>query len=754
MHRRPLRRSWVHVSIACLVALSLVGCDQAPSAAPSTAAASTTGQTLAPPSSDVTPAASGAAGSPGPTSGGAKPTSADLIRADVAAGKLDGPTGLLYRIYAIFGDPRLPVAYESDVWDEDSGALLQGTRELDTLPAAIADEMRPFLVRPTDPSSVFREVTPGSASAGIARLASVTTPVGAGMAAAAPASVVCNPDPLSDWGYALGQANFKVWGACGDPAAEADIQQVVAMVDSLWDAESTFLGREPVPDSGAADPDIWLNDAGGDERIDLYLVSPCVTRGGTCHAVTGNTLAFTVSSEQYSAIGGVQTSSGFVVIPASALAAGGEFRSVLAHELFHVFENAMNVGGMWDGFDWHWFEEASALWAEWHFVTSVAPLRVAPFFGQFQQSTVPLDSTAGQNEYDSFAWPLFMEEHAGGAGVIANAWHAIEGKASHAQVTDALDGLVSFKDTFREFAVRNWNEALGVGEPLEPLHPEPPTGPARPKPAGGHRWGDAVLHAEDPGDPGLEGQEHILGLYARYVRFTVDDDVGQVILDLSGMSSPDRYDADALLKVKDKGWEHRKVKKGKTTWCMDNPDDDIEEFVLILSNHDKDRFSTGGAWTVKSPREPCLSYKIHIDWTDVYGGIGDHFTFDGWADTIDPNTSGNGATTLTGTGTLAGTRSGWAGCNPGLDEVPSGSGPALFVASIAGDQLSIGAFPDLASTDFGVSTEPFTFADRKGGTLRIASDGNVGGDLCPHSWFGTMTATMKLKEPLGNEEGP
>ena len=187
---------------------------------------------------------------------------------------------------------------------------------------------------------------------------------------------------------------------------------------------------------------------------------------------------------------------------------------------------------------------------------------------------------------------------------------------------------------------------------------------------------------------------------------------------------------------------------------MDNPDDDIEQFVVVLANHDKARAIVQGAWTVESPLEPCLSYAIKITWTDVFNGIADTFTFEGFADTIDPNTSGNGVTTLTGTGTMSGKPAGLESCNPGIDVVPSGNGAAEFVASIAGDQVSIGAFPALASADFGVSTQPFTL-DRKGGSADDQeSPRQRGSDLCPQSWTGKITATLKLKEPLGNAEGP
>ena len=97
-------------------------------------------------------------------------SAADLIQADVEQGALDQDTGLLYRIYAVFRDPRLPAKYQAGVAIEDEGAFEAAQASLDSMAPEIAAELRPYLVRPTDPSSVFHEVA--RSVAGTARLAS------------------------------------------------------------------------------------------------------------------------------------------------------------------------------------------------------------------------------------------------------------------------------------------------------------------------------------------------------------------------------------------------------------------------------------------------------------------------------------------------------------------------------------------------------------------------------------------------------
>ncbi len=452
---------------------------------------------------------------------------------------------------------------------------------------------------------------------------------------------------------------------------------------------------------------------------------------------------------------GVGVTSSYVLLPKGLLEQTALFRAVVAHELFHVFQNAMNFDGVTYAWGNHWIVESTAKWAEWHF-SQVAD-NVTPWFELFQTTYRGLAGTADGNPYSSFTWPLYLEEEAGDPGVIASLWQALEGQASVKDVDAAIDRTRPFKKAFREFALRNWNKELGIGNPMDPLHPIPPT--SRSQPSGGHNWDETELQANDRGMP-YTVDTYMVPLFASYAPFKVDGDVGQVVLDLSGVGDKANFDADALVKIKDRGWERRKLKKGTTTWCLDNPDDDVEQFVVVLSNHDQPGDDdVTGQWSVESLKDGCLSYQVNITWTDVYDGIADTFKFSGWVDHLEPDLSNSGAVTLSGTGTIEGSRPGWTHCNPGIGTVPSGKGAAILMVSIvdddptsrSGDSASFSAFPDLGAAAFGVSTQPFTMT-RKGGALSIQSDGTIG-DFCPQTWHGTITATMKVKEPLGDAEG-
>src|SRR6187200_2137168 len=176
-------------ALTALVAFALVGsaCSAAPpTTTPAEAASPSASDTTQTPIDTGTPTAtSNETALPGPTESGAlsgdapvggtasqpspvdwSPTSVDLIAADVKAGRIDADTGLLYRIFASFGDDRLPAEYAStQLIDIDMGAVDDAAYRIETndFPQAITDQIRPYLLRPTNPESAFYAPAPVAA---------------------------------------------------------------------------------------------------------------------------------------------------------------------------------------------------------------------------------------------------------------------------------------------------------------------------------------------------------------------------------------------------------------------------------------------------------------------------------------------------------------------------------------------------------------------------------------------------------------
>ncbi len=81
---------------------------------------------------------------------GPPPTSIDLIDEALKNGKLDEVTALVYKVYAVFGDPRLPAEFRGANKAIRSGTEIMSEAQgrYDTLPAATQALLLPFLIPP------------------------------------------------------------------------------------------------------------------------------------------------------------------------------------------------------------------------------------------------------------------------------------------------------------------------------------------------------------------------------------------------------------------------------------------------------------------------------------------------------------------------------------------------------------------------------------------------------------------------------
>lgn len=79
-------------------------------------------------------------------SAGVLPGGESLISAALAAGELDEETALLYRVYSLYGDERLPHAYRSTVTETlDGGVMCEVVARWDALSQSTREKLAPFL---------------------------------------------------------------------------------------------------------------------------------------------------------------------------------------------------------------------------------------------------------------------------------------------------------------------------------------------------------------------------------------------------------------------------------------------------------------------------------------------------------------------------------------------------------------------------------------------------------------------------------
>lgn len=593
-----------------LIVFLVVACEApSPSPSPSPAASASPSQTAV---ETLAPTET-----PQPTAVPPEPSSVDLITAAVQGGEIDEATGYLYRFYAAWGDARLPEGYRG-LPSEDAALALTAQLAFDTFPAEDQARLRPFLVRPSHPESYWsadpasQPTDPGTASGGVRTAAFVS-------AAACEETLWARHD--------VAGIPVTIWGRCridvnGTPTLtiEPEMLRAAALLRLVYEPMVAVMGP-PIPDrfKGQVQGPGEVPE-GGDGRLDVYLTQAPNVAYPRDQDVTysGAAAGFTWPHDQPPG-----TAAGYVTMDVARRPDAFDQEATLAHELFHVLEYAHNAFGMQvcpypstastdtcnASVTYHWFTEASAQWAVHEFLPTHREYVYASFRA-FRSSMHPLASTDDENEYWSFMWPLFMEQETlRGAGIIGDTWDALEGKSGWRAVQAAVDSQLRFETSFRDFAVRVWNEKLEPGDPIYPRfnHPNldadfPTTRPDEdPDPSRFLRYEALELDRAERFDVDLPE------LWAGYYRLHLPPGGKRLTLNFAGLNPNSRLDADALVRLRDGTWEHRRLDPLVTEWCIEGSVDGINDMILVLSNHSQTpEEHIRGTWTAQAESAGCL----------------------------------------------------------------------------------------------------------------------------------------------------
>ena len=519
----------------------------------------------------------------------AEPSSQELIAAALAAGQIDLKTSLLYRSYARFGDDRLPVELRGSGTEEDLILPRDITQAEPQLPAEALAALRPYLVRPDHPESIYASVE-------------ARREPRARSAALAPASAPEECSGQNAWRSKHSKSiPVRVWTECGGATA-GDLEDrsqvymldhVLGMLDTMWPAMTDLMGV-PRPDAGGP-------DEGGDDAIDVYLVQGSITRGGEVHdaaTIIGLGLrAYAKQSPSFETNSfGCSISSGYIIMPRSA-ALGEGMHGTLSHELFHVLQFAHNGDVLGDAAGLWWFVEASATWALCHFDRTLPwPHRMAApehlgRFGRYQHEEIGLMARVPVvHSYAAYIWPLFVEQELGSADIIGSFWTALEKDGTPTEGTETLEQSYSFTQAFHTFALRNLNASFVPGDPLprtqryvdlDPVFPDELVKPVT-----------SVL-ALEPGTVSTQALDMPPLSAAYFLLRPTGGDIAKVEIDLTGLQPAGALDVDALIRTPD-GWLAHPVSftgEQKVVFCFDKgPTSEtvrgaFDSLELVLSNH-------------------------------------------------------------------------------------------------------------------------------------------------------------------------
>jgi hypothetical protein len=139
----------------------------------------------------------------------------------VARGEISAEAGLIYKTFAVWGDPRLPAQYQGATEENGGDGVMRAIAEQgDGLSFEARATLSPFFLPPTDPESWWQ----------------LQHPAATNQAAA-----------VDSWqAVSAAEGKIKVWYYSGeaDAARQAGVMKV-ALDGKIWPKETSLMGREP-----------------------------------------------------------------------------------------------------------------------------------------------------------------------------------------------------------------------------------------------------------------------------------------------------------------------------------------------------------------------------------------------------------------------------------------------------------------------------------------------------------------------------
>lgn len=493
-------------------------------------------------------------------------SSEDLVDAALAAHRLSPDRAILYRVYAVTGDPRLPARYRGDLVPmRGEDAFQQAEQALPHLPRSLQRRLLPFLEPPM--------IGPGSHKRSPARGHGRRTLASA--AAAAPQLGFCQQyDPIDEeswqiaftrsfWGrehYAIPwrtlvspDGHVRFWYDADVPYTGANARELARYVPRIWATYKRIMGREPLSDAGAGC--FW----GTDGRYDVYLLPS--DEQGTLYGAQTITYPPKCSAT-----------------PAFTTVRGRLFPWALAHELFHAFQDAFRTARPHCA-EYNWIAEGSADWAA-HVVFPEIHPEYPDEHGFLQDTqTAPPNWNGGQGSYAT--WPLWLElaQLYGDQTIRSIFMHMGDADPVHA-VDEAIPG--GWRTQWPIFTRAAYNR-----DPYKPfvqwdgLTDAPDVVPLAVALNGRQK---ATFNVPADAARGAGFEPALYGLGRAYTEIDLASDVGSVHLSNPHLGDPN-WSMQAYLRFDDGHTEYRDLSgSDHLDLCRSDPSEDVDGIVLMMAN--------------------------------------------------------------------------------------------------------------------------------------------------------------------------
>lgn len=378
------------------------------------------------------------------------PSSLDLIEADHEKGLLDLDTFWTYKLQALFEREKLPKDYKSSTPIYCGTKVMTGLSEVRSrLKPETLTALEPYLVRPTNPKSIFAQRL---AKSNLTEAAPIRSGLGF-LFAGEPLQRPTGKAPNMLW-CSKKDVNITVWTpifVAGDKTSMDPCQYSASILGAIqnyhiWEGFSGLLGKTPPSDAKDA-------DNGGDGTLDIYVAPPSSKFDFSDPEEPGTYLwGLCIPTGE----GEDQTSPSYILI--NGALAGDQLGSTLAHELFHSFQFAFNTEAN------DWWMEGSATWAE-NFTEPTWNMEHnwdERAFGPDEHSLISLTSEQNKHEYAAYLFPFYLASKQGD-DIVATIWQNCARSGTMDAVEKALGGEEGFEKTFKEFAYMNWSQDQDPG---------------------------------------------------------------------------------------------------------------------------------------------------------------------------------------------------------------------------------------------------------------------------------------------------
>ncbi len=466
---------------------------------------------------------------------GSSDTSFELIEQALSRGEIDEETALVYKVFAVYLDQRLPERFIGDDSQvRDTRITAEVLARWSSLSPTTQALLEPFLLPPAAPGSwleLQQEQAVTAQSAVPIEWVTLSRPGG----------------------------KVKVWYQTRYPGDDVLAAQIlVDMEDIVWPKLFKLMDRAPLPDDKLPE----YVDNGGDGLFDIYLVR--ISAHGEAHPYPP----------------GCKKDPSYVLVNGMSPV----LRGTLAHEFMHAILYSYDVKAECQEPEYNWLHEATATWAEDYISSDGYDTRNSEHVYAhmlLDHTEQPLETSDEKHEYGAYLWPFYLARTFQ-PEIVRTIWDATEGlkgKYSLAAIDLAITNSGGFLEQWPKFAELNLNQ-----EPIDQYYQWDGLMSA----AKFSRISPVTL-PEGGGEKKITMEADVPHLAARYYDFSFSDpQVSKVRYENADRfftGAEPRAHVEALIKIEGQEWTTEDwTSLPEREFCRTKPDERIEELVIIFSN--------------------------------------------------------------------------------------------------------------------------------------------------------------------------